>query len=204
MSSLFNNFPLKNSCRNQLSQYCGENNFDNLLERFFAINSTTKCGNMLRCENVTDSSPESERLFCGDIFSSTFLQESYRPSFSGLTYPCRSINETEQKFRYTSFIEKNFLKERQGNSQNSSSIYIDTSVLSTSQKEELRLLKRAVEYQMKFPVSVDLNSDFMMNPNVESDLRKINKNVLVYDYFANSLIMNLSYILIFLSVIILF
>jgi len=203
MSSLFNNFPLKNSCRNQLSQYCGANNFDNLLERFFALNSTTRCGNMLTCENVTESSSESERLNCGSIFSSTFLQESFRPSFSGLTYPCRAINGVQESVKPTSFVEKNFLKARQAISNNTTSKYIDTSILTASQQAELKLLKRAVEYQIKFPVSVDSNSEFMMNSNVESELRRINRNVLVYDYFSNSLLINLSYALIFLSFIIL-
>jgi hypothetical protein len=203
MTGLFSNFPLKNSCRNQLSQFCGANNFDNLLERFFALNSTTRCGNMLVCENVTQSSSESDRLKCGAIFSSTFLKESFMPSFTGLTYPCRAINPNDG-VRVTSFVEKNFLRARQVIATNTTSGYIDTSTLSTSQQSELKLLKRTVEYQVKIPVSIDTNSDFMMNSNIETDLRVINSNVLVQDYFSNSNVFYLSKVLIFFTFLFLF
>jgi len=220
MSTEFSTFPLKNSCRNQLSQYCGANNFEYLVERFFPYNSTARCGIMLSCENVTETSPEIDRLNCGNIFSSTFLSESLRTSFTGLTYPCNARNSSDGSLLQTSFIEtKSLLKARQVISANSSSTslngtnttsnisvkYIDISGLSSAQQAQLNNIKNAVVSQTNIPVSVDSNSDFMMNSNVESDLTKINSNVLASDYFSSSVGVKITYtFIILISFIILF
>ena len=171
----YKTFPLKDSCRNELSQYCGQNNYDGLIDRFFNSNFTVQCNMTLLCPNVTDTSTEDERLKCGSLLAANFMMKDYRVSYASMAYPCHNpINNTLNVY---SFIQKSFLKKTyQSNNSTSSSNnsnssqYVNESNLSPSEKSDINNTDSANNNAGNFTIVIDNNTNTQPNTNTDRDL----------------------------------
>ena len=170
----YKTFPLKNSCRNELSQYCGLNNFDQLIERFFPKTYNSQCSLSLLCPNITDSSSEDDRARCGDLLSTNFMSNNYRVSYTSLAFPCHASNNAPKAI--SSLIQTHMMKSRLSQS-NTTSLYVNETNLSSTDKSEISSVQSAVNQQGNITVVIDNNSNLAANTNVDIDLGKINSNV---------------------------
>ena len=162
----YKTFPLKNSCRNELSQYCGQNNYDGLIDRFYNSNFTVQCNMTLLCPNVTDASTEVERLKCGSLLAANFMINN-RVSYASIAYPCHNpINIAANVYRRTYRSTDSIANSNNSNS----SQYLNESNLSPSEFSDINNIDSVNNNTGNFTVEIDNNTNSQANTNTDADL----------------------------------
>jgi hypothetical protein len=180
----FKTFPLKNSCKQELNQYCGLNSFNELVNRFFPSNAG-QCNMNMLCPNITDTSSDDDRAACGSTLSDKFMTNGYRVSYNGIAYPCSS--STSSTSRIGSFVQTHLMKARlsqnstvtSNNTVSSNSKYVNETALTPAEKNEVSNTSAIVKATGNVTVIIDSNSNTAANTNVDADLNKINADVSV-------------------------
>ena len=191
----FKTFPLKNTCRNELSQYCGMNNFGSIIQRFYPPNYSGTCNQSLLCLNVTSSSSDDLKAACGASLSQNFMTNSFRISYTGIAYPCHNPAIAQAPVQATSFIQAHLMKSRLGQV-NSTSGYVDESTLTPSEQNEVVSTVVSVQSNGNLTVAIDGNTNTAPNTNVAQDLNNINANIQVNNstnYSSTFMISMISY-----------
>jgi len=192
--------PLKDSCKNELSQFCGLNGFGNLVDRFYPSNIAAGCSASILCPGVNATSNETLRLQCGASLSNNFmLNGPTRMSFKSLTYPCHTTSATGS----TAFVETGVhLMKNRALLNAASGAYVNQSALTPTQQQELSSQQTAVNSGTTFTASVDGNTQNTVNTNVEKDLSSINANVAASK--SSSVIMKISSAVLLMIIVLMF